>query len=257
MNNIVSDAESSPEAIDSRVTSAPNIISRNVNEISGSILLLCSYTPSIAPAFINGLLKGRSIYIFCPELCHLDVLGLKMTTVFRLNRVTDVTVVTKDGSPHSIQIPFMVQEAAENAGFPKAKITYHALEGGKAHSISDLSIRKARHYSEIERLLPFAKLQRVTEILRAPGGCPNDAKETYLTVIDHLKEEVEEIAEAVSKNDVENMAEEVGDVLFNLYLICDIAKDLGLFSMEEVANKVADKMVAKHEFVFVDRKWKY
>lgn len=239
------------------IEAAPNLISRNVNSITGSILLLCTYTPSIDMEFVIELSEGRTVYTFCPELCHLDVLGLKLTTVFRLGRVTDVTVVTKDGSPHSMQIPLMMQEAAENAGFDKANITYYALEGGSAHTISDLTIRKARHYSEIETLMPYSKLRKVTEILRSPGGCPNDQKETFQSVIEHFREEVEEIAAAVEKNDTENLMEEIGDVLFNVFLIADVARSKGLFDIDDVTAAVAQKMVDKHDFVFEDRKWKY
>lgn len=240
-----------------RVENAPNIISRNVNSITGSILLLCTYTPSIDMDFVAGLADGRAAYTFCPELCHLDVLGLKLTTVFRLGRVTDVTVVTKDGSPHSMQIPLMMQEAAENAGFDKESITYYALEGGAAHFISDLTVRKARHYSEIETLLAYSKLRKVTEILRSPDGCPNDQKETFGSIIDHFREEVEEVADAVKKQDADNLKEELGDVLFNVFLMADVAKSEGLFDINDVTAAVAQKMVDKHDFVFENRKWKY
>ena len=241
----------------SSIENAPNLISRNVNSITGSILLICTYTPSIDMEFVAGLSKGRDVYTFCPELCHLDVLGLKLTTVFRLGRVTDVTVVTKDGSPHSMQIPLMMQEAAENAGFDKGNIAYYALEGGKAHTVSDLTIRKARHYSEIETLMPYAKLRKVTEILRSPGGCPNDQKETFQSIIGHFREEVEEVAEAVEKQDIDNLKEEIGDVLFNVFLMADVARSQGLFDIDDVTAAVAQKMVDKHDFVFEDRKWKY
>ena len=236
----------------------PNLISTNVNTPSGSILLVCTYTTTIMPEVIEQLSAGREVYSFCPELSHLDVLGLKLTTMFRIGKVTDLVVLTKDGSPHSMQIPLMVQEAAENTNFSKDKINYFAFEDGGIHAYRDLTVRKARHYSAIEEVMDLAQLRKIVEILRAPGGCPNDRAETWDSVIDHLREETEEIAEAVAKTDFTNLEEEIGDLLFNIYLLAGIGEDQGLFSIESIAAKCSQKMIKNHPAVFTeDRKFKY
>ena len=230
----------------------PNLISTNVNTPSGSILLICSYTVSIASDLVSRLAEGREVYSFCPELSHLDVLGLKLTTMFRIGKVTDVVVLTKDGSPHSMQIPLMVQEAAENTNFDKSHITYHVLEGGKVYTISDATVRKARHYSEIEKIMPLAKLRKVVDLLRAPGGCPNDQAETWESVVDHLREETEEVAQAVKRNDIENLCDELGDLLFNIMLMSRIAEEQQFFSIESVMRNSAEKMIRGHKKVFAN-----
>ncbi|GCE15678.1 hypothetical protein [Tengunoibacter tsumagoiensis] len=150
-----------------------DIISVNVNVFKGDLLLTCTYSQDVNPEAYKSLSEGRNVFSFCPELHHLDKLGFKLCTIFRLKRVETLYVLTKDGSPHSMQIPLMVQEAAEDVGFDKANIRYFCLEGGGVHEISDLTIRKARHYSEIEQVLPYAKLEKVTEILRSENGCPS------------------------------------------------------------------------------------
>lgn len=227
-----------------------DIISCNVNFFEGDLMLTCTYSPDISPAHFEKLAKGRSVFSFCPELTHLDTLGLKMTTIFRLERVTSLTVLTKDGSPHSMQIPLMVQEAAENAKFNKEKIHYYCLEGGKIHSISDLAVRKARHYSEIEQLMPYAQLEKVTQILRGEGGCPNDRAETLTSLVEHLKEEVGEVEEALKENNIAHFLEEVGDLLFNISLIGKVLEEKGDGSLRRIAEASAQKMVARHESVF-------
>lgn len=234
-----------------------DIVSYNVNFFEGDLLLTCTYAPDISPKDFEKLSKGRSVYSFCPELSHLDKLGLKLNTIFRLKKVTSLTVLTKDGSPHSMQIPLMVQEAAENMNFDKNSIEYYCLEGGKLYKISDLAVRKARHYSDIEKLLPYAKLEKVTEILRGKDGCPNDRSETYNSIIEHLKEEVTEAEQALEKRDMENFVEEVGDILFNLSLIGEIGRESGSFNFTEIAEKSATKMMLRHEAVFNGRKLKY
>ena len=227
-----------------------NIIASNVNVFSGDLLLTCSYSPEISPTDYLNLLKGRRAFSFCPELTHLDKLGFKLCTIFRLKRVTSLVVLTKDGSPHSMQIPLMVQEAAEDVGFDKKNIQYFCLEGGEMHEITDLTIRKARHYSEIEKVLPFAKLRKVTEILRAPGGCPTDRAETFKSVVEHLKEEVQEVQEALEKNDMENLIEELGDVAFNIFLMSQIAAEKDQFDIGTILEQSADKMIRNHESIF-------
>ncbi|MEB3826161.1 MazG nucleotide pyrophosphohydrolase domain-containing protein [Phormidium sp. CCY1219] len=240
-----------------KVEVPPNIIASNVNVFSGDLLLTCSYSPEISPTVFQNLARGRRAFSFCPELTHLDKLGFKLCTIFRLKRVTSLVVLTKDGSPHSMQIPLMVQEAAEDVGFDKNNIRYFCLEGGQVHEIADLAIRKARHYSEIEKLLPFAKLHKVTQILRSPEGCPNDRAETYESIVKNLEEEVAEIKAGVENKDTENLIEEIGDVLFNLYLMSQIADEEGKFDITTVVDRVADKMIRNHESIFAPLQLKY
>lgn len=239
-------------------TNVPSdIIATNVNVFSGDLFLTDTYSPEINPEAFNRLSAGRRAVSFCPELTHLDILGFKLCTIFRLKRVTSLVVLTKDGSPHSMQIPLMVQEAAEDVGFDKSNIEFYCLEGGKVHSISDLAVRKARHYSEIEPLLPYAKLEVVTSVLRGENGCPNDRKETYESVIEHLREEVEELAQALQKNDMQNFYEEAGDILYNLALIGQISNEKQESRLSEIAGRAAQKMIDRHETVFNGWKSKY
>jgi NTP pyrophosphatase (non-canonical NTP hydrolase) len=238
-------------------TIPPNIIATNVNTFSGDLLLTCSYSPQVAPAYFNTLAVGRKSFSFCPELTHLDKLGFKLCTIFRLRRVTSLVVLTKDGSPHSMQIPLMVQEAAEDTGFDKANIQYFCIEGGKLHSIDDLAVRKARHFSEIQKLLPFAQVKKVTEILRGENGCPNDRKETFESVLDHLREETEEVGEAIQSEDIANLKIELADVFFNICLAARIAEERNLFSLEDIAATAAQKMIDRHPQVFETVKLKY
>lgn len=235
----------------------PNIIETNVNNFEGDLLLTCTYSPQVSPQYFKELSKGRRCFSFCPELTHSDKLGFKLCTIFRLHRVKSITILTKDGSPHSMQIPLMVQEAAEDTGFDKNNIKYFCLEGGQLHEVSDLAVRKARHYSEIEKLMPFSHLEAVVTILRSENGCPNDKSETYGSIVDHLREETEEIAEALEKKDIKNLTEEIGDVLFNIFLLAQIGKEQHEFDIKTIVANVTEKMIKKHPDVFSEAKYKY
>lgn len=125
----------------------------NVNAFIGDILISDTYVPELYPKYIRALSKKRHVFSFCPEMIHADKLGFKLCTALRLGRITGIATLTKDGSPHGLQIPLMLQEAAENVGFDKEKIRYFVVEKGKLYEVSDGAIRKARHLSEIETLL--------------------------------------------------------------------------------------------------------
>jgi hypothetical protein len=135
-----------------------DFIESNVNLYKGQLLICDSYLYEIAMARCWEEVAGEGfgqidykymVRSFCPEKTLLDIFGFKMSTVLRLGRVAKIVVFTKDGSPHSLQIPLAIQEAAENVGFPKDKISYFVLEKDKVHAVSDAAVRMARHLSEI------------------------------------------------------------------------------------------------------------
>ena len=75
----------------------------------------------------------------------------------------------------------------------------------------------------------FADLVETFAILRGPNGCPWDKKQTHQSLIKNLREESEELVAAIEKKDAENMKEELGDVLLQVLLHAQIAKEEGLF----------------------------
>lgn len=95
------------------------------------------------------------------------------------------------------------------------------------------------------------KLQKLIKILRDPEkGCPWDQKQTFSSFKQCLIEEVEEVIQAIESKDYENLKEELGDVLFNLIFIINMAEEKELFSMEDVISDVHAKMIERHPHVF-------
>ena len=107
-----------------------------------------------------------------------------------------------------------------------------------------------RQMSEIE------ELREVCRRLRAPGGCPWDREQTHET----LKAEcIEEAAEVISGINVyletgnsDSRREELGDLLLQVVMQCQIASEEGLFDFEDVARTVKEKMIFRHPHVFGD-----
>ncbi len=100
----------------------------------------------------------------------------------------------------------------------------------------------------------FEDLQRIVRELYAPGGCPWDRAQTYETLRRYIRSETEEVIAAVDHQDMENLCEELGDVLYEVLLYCAIGEERGDFTFAAVVDGVAQKMVRRHPNVFGDAK---
>ena len=100
-----------------------------------------------------------------------------------------------------------------------------------------------------------SQLQRLVEVmnqLRSPGGCPWDAEQTHESLLKYLLEESYEFVDAVHSGDRTDLKEELGDVLLQVYFHARIAEEhpTDPFSIEEVAEGIADKLIRRHPHVF-------
>jgi XTP/dITP diphosphohydrolase len=100
-----------------------------------------------------------------------------------------------------------------------------------------------------------SQLQRLVEVmntLRSPGGCPWDAEQTHESLLKYLLEESYEFVDAVQSDNRIDMREELGDVLLQVYFHARIAEEhpTDPFSIEDVAQGIADKLIRRHPHVF-------
>lgn len=98
----------------------------------------------------------------------------------------------------------------------------------------------------------FDDLVETFAILRGPNGCPWDKKQTHESLIKNMREESEELVAAIEKKDVANMKEELGDVLLQVLLHAQIAKEEGFFTIDDVMQGLYDKLHRRHPHVFGD-----
>ncbi len=96
----------------------------------------------------------------------------------------------------------------------------------------------------------FEKLVEIVARLRGPGGCPWDRKQTPESLRKYLVEEAYEAYEAIEKGAVEEIREELGDLLFLILMIAYIYQEKGRFSIEEMLELCAEKMIRRHPHVF-------
>lgn len=103
-------------------------------------------------------------------------------------------------------------------------------------------------YENLEELIA------VIAKLRAPDGCQWDREQTHLSLRPNMLEEAYEAVDAIDDNDMVHLKEELGDVLLQVVLHAQIAKEDGAFTIEDVAKGIKDKLIHRHPHVFGDVK---
>ncbi len=100
---------------------------------------------------------------------------------------------------------------------------------------------------------PIDRLLAVMARLRDPrSGCPWDVKQTFATIAPYTIEEAYEVADAIERNDMASLKEELGDLLLQVVFHAQMAREAGRFDFNAVADAIADKMVARNPHVFGD-----
>jgi tetrapyrrole methylase family protein/MazG family protein len=98
----------------------------------------------------------------------------------------------------------------------------------------------------------FEALVQVVADLRGPQGCPWDREQTHTSLTPYAIEEVHEMAEAIESGDDAHMCEELGDVLFQVVLHAELARERGVFKINDVIESIVSKIVRRHPHVFSD-----
>ncbi len=89
--------------------------------------------------------------------------------------------------------------------------------------------------------------------LRDPEtGCPWDVKQDFTSLIPYTIEEAYEVADAIERNDLDDLRLELGDLLLQVVFHSQIAEEKGLFNFEQVAEGISDKLISRHPHVFDD-----
>ena len=90
-------------------------------------------------------------------------------------------------------------------------------------------------------------------LLRAPGGCPWDREQTHVSIKSNFIEETYEVVEAINKNSISGLREELGDVLLQIELHCEMESEKGNFDFNDVCDELCKKLIVRHPHVFGDK----
>lgn len=100
---------------------------------------------------------------------------------------------------------------------------------------------------------PIESLLEVMRRLRDPvDGCPWDREQTFVTIAPYTIEESYEVADAIARDDMRDLKEELGDLLFQVVFHARLAEEQGLFNFDDVAAGMSGKLIRRHPHVFGD-----
>ncbi len=105
-------------------------------------------------------------------------------------------------------------------------------------------------------LSKFDALVEIIARLRAPDGCPWDKEQTHQSLRGNLLSECYEVMEALDEGDPDKLYEELGDLLLQIVLHAQIAKDNGEFEIGDVVKSITTKIVRRHPHIFSSTKVK-
>ena len=99
----------------------------------------------------------------------------------------------------------------------------------------------------------LGELLRIMVRLRAADGCPWDREQTFASIAPYTIEEAYEVADAIQRDDMPHLQDELGDLLFQVVFHTQIASEGKHFDFEDVAGAICDKLVRRHPHVFGTR----
>ena len=103
--------------------------------------------------------------------------------------------------------------------------------------------------NSIEKLLAI-----MSQLRDKDDGCEWDKEQTFRSIAPYTIEEAYEVADAIEREDISDLKEELGDLLLQVVFLSQIAKEEELFSFDDVAKTISDKLIRRHPFVFSDKK---
>jgi MazG family protein len=98
----------------------------------------------------------------------------------------------------------------------------------------------------------FERAVGIMARLRAPGGCPWDREQTFDSIKPYTLEETYEVLEAIDNRDWDELTGELGDVLLQVLFYAQMAKEDGTFSIDDVLDRLSNKLINRHPHVFGD-----
>lgn len=122
----------------------------------------------------------------------------------------------------------------------------------RERTIDDRTVLYVPPLTENDNVRTFGGLMQLTRRLRGPGGCPWDREQSHATLKPHLVEETYEVLDALDSGDPELLAEEFGDLLFQITIHSQIAAEHGEFTIEDVIGNIMCKLIGRHPHVFGD-----
>src|SRR3954471_9996521 len=101
----------------------------------------------------------------------------------------------------------------------------------------------------------ISRLIEIMAALRTPGtGCPWDLEQNFATIAPYTLEEAYEVADAIARNNLDDLCEELGDLLLQVAFHARMAEEQGAFDFGQVVEGITEKLIRRHPHVFGDKR---
>ncbi|MFW9804377.1 MAG: 4Fe-4S ferredoxin [Candidatus Thorarchaeota archaeon] len=118
----------------------------------GRILIIGSCMNSRYPEIVEEHRErdgGSAVLSVCLEETHANQAGFKIGSIVRYSQISRLTALTVDGSPHCVQLHFLIEDIKRHFT-PEVETDHYVVEKGAVHQVSAAAIKRARHLSKIE-----------------------------------------------------------------------------------------------------------
>ena len=95
---------------------------------------------------------GHSVLHICLEETHMNQAGFKISSIVKYSGIKKVTVLTVDGSPHCVQLHYIVEDVKRHF-VPDIETSHYVVEKGKLFNVSPDAVKRSRHLSKIQKMM--------------------------------------------------------------------------------------------------------
>src|SRR3989440_1299665 len=213
--------ELDPLETGTQIVDATTLAALATDEIAGKIIP----TLPLLVAQVYNRRIASAVKLALSEL-YPDEWSVKLVTAVRTN-----TGNTEDGDEAVIEMPL-----------------YELDRNSLANHLSTLYVPPLDELTALR--LPETLRYVTMRLRREPDGCPWDREQTHQSLIRYVIEETYEVVEALEENDMEKLADELGDLLLQVYLHSEVARQEGEFAIGDVFEHVNAKLIRRHPHVF-------
>lgn len=162
-------------------------------------------------------------------------------------RAGELKLALSEYYPDSAEVTFCFM--SEDGDYICKSVKLYELDRQDEYGADTVLLIPRFDYLQLERY-GLDGLEWVMERLRAPGGCPWDAKQTHETLKTPLIEEAYEVMDTIITGDTDAMCEELGDLLLQIVFHAQIEKERSVFTMRDICTGIVQKLIYRHPHVF-------
>lgn len=176
---------------------------------------------------------------------------LLVAQVYNRRLASAVKLALSECYPDEWHVKLVRASGAESAERDRTVVEMPLYELDRDSLTHQLSTLYVPPVDELKALRLPETLRYITmRLRREPDGCPWDRQQTHQSLTRYVIEETYEVVEALEENNMEKLAEELGDLLLQVYLHAEIARQEGDFAIGDVYEHVSAKLIRRHPHVF-------